>query len=300
MERSALDMIKSSEEKVITFWLFISLLGSSMEPVLIKYFNLPISPLSLLILKSLVGGVLILPLYSRLRTLSSEVIVSAIPVALLAFLTNGLIFLALQTLSATVLITLITITPLLVGIFNHWRGSERIGYAFVIAFCLVFLGVGMTVDLVISRSDELAQAGILFVLISVLTSSIYRIRIDDLTKKISPFNLSCSLFIINALFSLLLFPFASIPSEAVPLGIWLGFAGVMANIAFLAAIKVLGSTRVSFLSVLQRPLAVALGALLLSEVVSMKQLVGMSMVFGGVYLSRKRPVSNSQKKNSES
>lgn len=288
-------MIKGSEDKIVTFWLFISLLGSSMEPVLIKYFNLPVSPLSLLVLKSLVAGILILPLYSRLRTLSREILITSIPVALLAFLTNGLLFLALQTLSATVLITLITITPLIVGVVNHWRGSERIGYSFVVAFCLVFLGVGLTVDLVISRSTDLAQAGIVFVLISVLTSTMYRIRIDDLTKTMSPFNLSCSLFIINAIFSLLLFPFASIPSEAVPLGIWLGFAGVMANIAFLSAIKVLGSTRVSFLSVLQRPLAVGLGAILLSEVVSMKQFVGMSMVFGGVYLSKKRQATKAKK-----
>ena len=286
-----MDLSLRSNENKIQLWLFLSLLGSSLEPVLVKYFSPNVSPLSLIVLKSLVAGLLIIPFYGRFRKLGKPTYLPLFQVSALAFVTNGLIFLALQTIPATTLITIITVTPLLVALLNHKRGKARLTLQFVLAFLAVFIGVILTLEVLYKDASFSLNLGIGVALLSVITSALYRLKMDTLTNEINPFTVSVALFVFNGLTSLLILPFTDIPKEAIPFGIWLGLAGVVANISFLYAIKHLGSTRVSILSVMQRPIAVVFGAILLKEIISEIQVLGMFLIFVGKYFARMKPVA---------
>lgn len=286
--------MRSSQSKIQT-WLFLSLLGSSLEPVLIKYFRPDITPLTLIVLKSLVGTCFILPFYRRLKKLRTEDFIPVSQVAILAFITNTLIFVALQSIPATTLITVITITPLVVALFNHQRGMGKISFQFIVAFIAVFVGVLLTIEVLGKEKKFLLDYGIGIALVSVLTSAIYRLKMDSLTQKVDPFTVSVSLFFFNGVLSLLLLPLVNFSERAIPLGLWLGCAGVIANIFFLYAIKHLGSTRVSILSIIQRPLAIIFGAFLLNEIITPLQISGMALTFIGIYFAKMKPSQSNKK-----
>lgn len=291
-----MDLRYNGTDRKIQFWLFLSLLGTSLEPVLVKYFQPAISPLGLIVLKSLVAGVLAAPVYKRLKNLQSVQLLPLFQVSALAFITNGLLFLSLKSIPATTLITIITTTPLLVAVVNHLRGRDQITIQFLLAFLAVFLGVLLTFEVMLKTSTIDLNIGIGYALISVITSALYRLKMDHLTREIEPLTVSGSLFAFNGAMSLLILPFVEISGDVIPFGIWLGFAGIVANIAFLFAIKHLGSTRVSVLSVIQRPLAVILGIFLLKEFVSTLQILGMVMIFIGIYFAKMKPAPLSIKK----
>lgn len=288
MGRSELDMKLTKDESLIKVWLVLSLLGTSLEPVLVKFFNFPISALSLVVLKCLFGALFMSPLYGRLKLLPRTQYRSVIHVSVLAIITNGLIFLSLQYIPVTIIITVITTTPLLVGFLNHLRGREQITSQFLLSFLAVFLGVALTINLLEKGVNNLSLIGIGIVVASVITSASYRIKMDTLTSGISPLTISASIFFVNGIISLTLLPFIDIPYRAIPLGAMLSLAAIMANIAFLYAIRSLGSTRVSILSVMQRPIAVILGAIMLEEVISSTQAMGMIMIFVGMFFAKNK------------
>lgn len=287
MGKQPLDL--NSDQKKVQVWLFLSLLGSSLEPVLVKLFKPEISPISLIVLKSLSASVLMLPFYGKLRKLSKVDIVPVIQVSILAFITNALIFLSLQTIPATTLISIITTTPLLVALLNHKMGKGKVTAQFLVAFLVVFTGVILTLEVLVKDTSFTLNFGFGLAFISVITSALYRLNMDTLTKKIDPISISASIFAFNGILSFFLLPIVQIPEKVIPFGIWLGFAGMIANVFFLYAIKHLGSTRVSILSVIQRPIAVIFGAVLLKELVSMVQIVGMVLIFSGIYFAKLAP-----------
>lgn len=284
-----MDLKSSGSYRNTQFWLFISLLGSSLEPVLVKFFQPAISPLGLIVLKSLVAFILAAPLYQRVIHLQRTYLIPLLQVSVLAFITNGLVFLSLTNIPATTLITIITTTPLLVAILNHMRGKDQITFQFFLAFLVVLLGVILTLEVVIKTESTSLNIGIGYAILSVITSAIYRLKMDHLTHLVEPLTVSGSLFVFNGVMSLMILPFVTISKDSIPLGVWLGTAGIVANIAFLYAIKKLGSTRVSILSILQRPLAVIFGVFILNEFISSLQILGMLMIFTGIYFAKMKP-----------
>ena len=285
-------MISDKKDSTTELWLFLSLLGSSLEPVLVKFYSPAISSLGLIVLKSLVGFILMIPLYGKLRDLPKKELTGLVQVSLLAFITNALIFLSLETLPATILITVITTTPLLVGVINHKKGKIQITPQFILAFAAVFIGIVLTIEMISQSNSKWSQFGLAIAFVSVITSSFYRIKMDTLTQNLNPLTISAFLFAFNGILSILILPFVTVNSKgSLSLAIWLGFAGVMANIAFLYAIKHLGSTRVSVLSIIQRPIAVLLGVVLLNERLSILQATGMLLIFIGIYYAKPKKVA---------
>ena len=178
---------------------------------------------------------------------------------------------------------------LLVAVVNHLKGKDQITFQFALGFLAVFFGILLTFEVLKTSSIDL-NIGIGYALVAVMTSALYRLRMDSLTQEIEPLTVSGSLFALNGAISFVIFPFVEIRKEVIPFGVWLGFAGIVANVAFLFAIKHLGSTRVSVLSVVQRPMAIILGVILLKESVSTLQALGMMMIFVGIYYAKMKPM----------
>ncbi|MCC7530046.1 MAG: EamA family transporter, partial [Candidatus Melainabacteria bacterium] len=78
----------------------------------------------------------------------------------------------------------------------------------------------------------------------------------------------------------------NMPPSAWYFGVWIGIAAGLANIAFLYAINTVGATRISVITMLQRPLLIVAAALLLKEPVTIPQMAGIVLVIAGTQMAR--------------
>ncbi len=78
----------------------------------------------------------------------------------------------------------------------------------------------------------------------------------------------------------------TIGPEAIKVGAIVGSAAALANVAFLSAMAIIGSTRVSIISLLQRPLLLILAVVVLNEPASALQIVGIVLTILGVQVAQ--------------
>ncbi len=273
---------------VATTWISLALIASAIEPLVVKLgYQSMATPSQLLVLKFLFGGLFIAPIYTQLYWIGFDGIRRISGAACLFILTYIFMFQALTSISAVILITIITTTPALVAIINRFRGKEIVGLKFWIGFAFCFVGVLFTINVFATEQVALSWKGIALAFASVFTSAMYRTKMDVITKLYKPICVSGYLFIFNAIAALAYFPWLEeISSQTWKLSIWIGFAGAVANVAFLSALHLIGSTRISILTVLQRPLVIILAAVLLKEPLSAIQISGIVLVLIGVHVAK--------------
>jgi len=109
---------------------------------------------------------------------------------------------------------------------------------------------------------------------------------DRVTSQLSPRLTSSYVFLLSTLWMLpLAGELTHLSSGSWSLGLLLGVAAAIANVAFLDLLHRLGSTRISVVSLLQRPFTIVLAALILQESVSAGQWMGVALVVLGVWLA---------------
>ena len=124
---------------------------------------------------------------------------------------------------------------------------------------------------------------------------------ESLTKAFAPALISTWIFWINALVAVLfIWPFQEpFPKESLSIGIWIGLAAAAANVAFLWAIKLVGSTNMSIFNLLQRPLVIVAAAIILSDPLSWVQWLGVACVFVGIPLAKVQRRDASEERESK-
>lgn len=297
------------------FFILLSIFLASMEPIIVKigYGTIKADPLSIILFKNLVAGVVIIPLTtllgSKFKVLSFRDILKICRVSLLLLFTTSMIIISLKYIPAYVMLTIFTSTPAFVTIINSLKGKERVDFIFWIGFIMAFLGITLLLDLYskfnnggIVWSSEFGF-GILLAFLGVLSSSLYRTTLDDLTRIYSPILVSTYIFLINSLFvflcSFILYMFypLELSKEGMFIGLYGGIVGSMANISFLYALNLLGSTKVSILNMLQQPTIIILSVILLKEKLVFSQIIGIILVILGINISLKK-IKNLYFKNS--
>ena len=261
----------------------------SLEPILVKLgMGHSMTAMQLFILKSLVGALVILPLTRRFKLPDVKEIWHIGSVSILLLITNLVTLLALERLTAITVITITTSTPAFVALVNSALGRDKLGLKFWVGFFLSFIGVLLTIDIFGQGVLSLDPRGLFFAFCAVASSSVYRVRMESLTARLEPKLVSTWVFWINAVVVLVcIMPFAdSVPRESMLLGGWIGFVAAVANVAFLWAIKEVGSTNISIYNMLQRPMVIVAAALILSEPVSFWQFLGIVMVLFGIPMAK--------------
>lgn len=279
--------VRTASESGI-FWIAVTIIASSLEPILAKIgYRGSATPLQLLFIKALVGALVMMPLTGRRYFSGFRSVVKFLPVTILFTVTNALVLVSLRYVNAVMVITALTITPALVALINQAKGTEHTGVKFWVGFALSLVGIILTIEIYRPDSFSFGTTGFLCILIAMCTSAVYRTLVDDLTRDFSPRTCSLYIFVMNAFFSALLcIPFMGpIHSSVWPLGIVIGFAAAVANVGFLAAIHLLGSTRSSILGLLQRPLVIIAVALVLKEPLSIFQVLGIILTLIGTQLA---------------
>lgn len=285
-----MDMNINKPKPLTVAWVATALIASSIEPLVVKLgFKGSATAYQFWVLKLILGGVFIAPIYRYIKWIGWKNFKSILLLSSFFILNYLFMFYSLETITASVLVTIITTTPAVVAIVNQIRFQEIAGTKFWTGFALCFLGVALTIDL-IGGSSVLDPVGIGLAFLSVGTSTLYRTRMDLVTKEVPPITISAYIFMINAVVGLCLFPWTGkMDGYTWQLAAWIGFAGAIANIAFISALKLIGSTRISILTVLQRPLVIILAALILKEPLSITQIAGILMVLIGVHMAKLSP-----------
>lgn len=271
-------------------WTILSLLAADVEPILIKLgYQTNATPLQFLALKTLMAALLIYPLTRQWKWLGWGELRRIAPVSVLLLITNALMLVGLKYATVVTALTIVTSTPAMVALVNRARGRERHTPRFWVGFVLCFGGVALTIDLA-RHGLSASGPGILALVGAVITSTVYRTAMEDLTRRHPPLLISTTTFFINGIIvALLVLPWIwPIPTAAVGIGLWIGCSGALANVAFLAALQLIGATRISILNMLQRPLIIVVAAIVFHEPLTWAQIVGVVAVITGVQLARVR------------
>ena len=269
----------------------LALLAASIEPILVKLgYRGAVTPLHLLVLKNVVAALVILPMTRHFRLVRYTDALRIGSVSILLLITNGLTLYALKYISAVEVITIVTTIPAIVAMTNWALGRDILTWRFWVGFALCFAGVLLTMDIFSNTSATFSRSwiGYLAIIGAVIGSTVYRVRMELLTKDFAPALISTWIFWINALVAVLfIWPFQEpFPKESLSIGIWIGLAAAAANVAFLWAIKLVGSTNMSIFNLLQRPLVIVAAALILSDPLSWIQWLGVICVFAGIPLAK--------------
>jgi drug/metabolite transporter (DMT)-like permease len=279
-------------------WILLALTAASIEPIIVKLgYQLGASTWQLIAYRNVFAAAAILCVTGigawsgkapRLRWLGWRDIRLVATVAVLLLITNGLVLLALKHMSAVSVITVVTTTPAFVAIVNQYRGRDVLGLRFWVGFAACFLGVLLSVGALDAVVQSFSLLGVGALVLAVASSTTYRTRLEYVTRQVAPRDVSIYIFAINALLSsLLIMPWVpGLPTPAVPMTAWIGVAAAIANLAFLSAIKIVGSTRMSIFDMLQRPLVIVAAALLLQEPLTWLQMCGVALVLVGVPMAK--------------
>lgn len=270
-----------------------ALLAASIEPIIVKFgFRGHLSPWHLFALKSIFAAVLcaIVCLIFKFKVTDRSQLKKLIFSSFLLIGTNLFTMFALYSISAVTVITVVTTTPALVAVLNQKIGRDELDKMFWPGFWLSFLGVLLSIEL----SQFIVQPlGLVLMFGAVITSSIYRVQMEQLTDEIPPAVASAFTMAVGAVFSIAcILPFnGDLPANAWYFGIWIGIAAGLANIAFLYAINTVGATRISVIAMLQRPLLIVAAAVVLKEPVTIPQLIGIVLVLAGTHFARVKRVA---------
>jgi len=279
----------SSKNQKALLWISIAIIAASIEPIVVKLgYAGKITPAELLIVKNITGAILIVPMtwsFGKLHWIGWKNLQKILAVALLLLCTNTLTLFALQSISAVLMITIVTTTPALVALMNERMGRDVLAPTFWLGFFLCFIGVIMGMNF----SDiSFSSMGLAMIFGAVISSTCYRVQMETTTAEFSPALVSTYTFLINGLITLFFIaPFVGMPQQSsFGIGCWIGLAAAAANVAFLYALNLVGSTRISLLNMLQRPAMVLAAAVVLHEPLTWQTCVGIVLATIGIQLAK--------------
>lgn len=260
--------------------------ASCIEPLGGKLgFRWALAPEQLLLVRTLVGALVIFPLTRSCRFLQRQELPGLVGVSLLFTAAGWCLLYALRYLPASTVVTLQATTPALVGLTNRRMGKARLRARFWWGLALSVPGVALCVGAAALPATGL-QLGLAWTAAAVACSTLYRVGMDRVTLTLTPRLTSTYVFWLSTLWVLPLFgELRELPGSAWQLGAVLGLAAAVANVAFLDLLHRIGSTHISVVSLLQRPLTIVLSAVFLAEAIGLGQWIGIAMVLAGVSLS---------------
>ena len=273
-------VIKDSNKD--TIWIMLALLVGSIEPIVAKYgLRGAVTPIQLFVVRNLVAAVVLSPVLFKLPKVNLRSLTKIAPASILLMMTGLCTLIALKYLTAVTVITIVTTTPAMVAVLNQRRGRDILAPKFWLGFWLAFVGVVMSLEF---DSLKVNPIGLVCVFVAVFTSSFYRVQMEDLSDQLTPSVAAAASFaLIGLLTAAFLLPFTGpLPQDSLPTGITIGISAAAANVAFIVALSRVGATRISIITMIQRPLLIGAAALILREQPTILQLIGIVLVVVGM------------------
>jgi len=279
------ELRKSLAEKL---WIVAALVLGAAEPIIVKYgYRGGLGPYQFFIIRNIAGALTLTPVFAYFwlrRPDQAKIVKPVIPIALLLMTTSLCTILALRGLTAVTVLTVVTSTPALVAIINERLGRDILGKKFWLGFWLCFIGVVLSMPFDNYSGDWL---GTIAIIIAIFTSGFYRVKMDEITLKHNSIYISSLCFVILGIISLACLPFiGKISTYDICYGIVVGTAAALANVAFIKSLSLVGATRISVITMVQRPAFILVAALILREVPTLLQFLGIALVVAGVNFAK--------------
>lgn len=278
---------RTSAARSANVWAAVALVSGSIEPIAAKIgLRDDASPWELQLARSVIAAIVILPLTRRIGWLPRPARLRVAIAGALLFTTTTSMLFALSRLHVAEVIAILSITPATVALATRWRSPGSLGGRFALGLVLSIAGVAITTRAF--RGEVGDTLGIACVLLSVASSTIYRLTLEKLTSDADPALISGWVYLVHgALALVLLAPMVGMPSAAAwTAGSWTGVAAAVSNVAFVAALAGLGAARASVVMLLQRPIIVIAAAIVLTEPLGVEEYVGIALVVAGVALGK--------------
>jgi drug/metabolite transporter (DMT)-like permease len=200
-------------------------------------------------------------------------------------------YLAFKYLPVTMVAILLYTYPIMVFIYSFFYGKEKVGpkkfIALIMAFCGCVLALGL-----IGGENVYSKVGILYGILSALFYAFMNIYSENKLSNVDSLtiNFYSTLF---SLISLIIYKFpAFIFKGEVSIGL-IGYTTLLAVLCEIlpltllyAAIKRIGSLKVSIIGNLEIPTAMVLSYIFLHESITLLQLIGAILVFYAIYKIR--------------
>ena len=181
--------------------------------------------------------------------------------------------------------------PFVVAIVNHTRGVTRLT-APVLGLMVVAIG-GLSLALGVSL-DGLNMTGLALAFFGAAAIAWMVLSVSDFSSKVGPLQANLHMVLWAALYFAAIAVIAPatglIAPLAHPAGIagWLGMAGAgltftFGYVCFFVSAEIIGTTRASILSILEPVFIIAVAIIVLGEMLSTLQWVGMALVLGSLF-----------------
>lgn len=273
----------------------VALLAASLEPLLVKIgFGRGYSLLSLLFFRTIVAGLTAFLFTKKRLWLGWVQLGKVAPLALLLFIVNCATLFALQYINVSSIVIIAATIPLFVALTNQWLGRDSLQKTFWFGFATSFSGVCLSMGL-LDKQPMFTLISSLALIITVCCSTTYRVYMESVTQVIAPSQITFTIFTMNALMALVALPFfpEALEWQALSIATWTGIIAAIANITFISAIRLVGSTRMSIIDMLQRPLVMIAAVFILDEALSTWQIIGCLLTLLGTGLARVKKKLNS-------
>jgi drug/metabolite transporter (DMT)-like permease len=210
---------------------------------------------------------------------------------LLIFLNQVCFVYSLKLTTASTVALLFGTTPMFIGLVVVAIGIERLGRQFWIGAAVTVAGV-VLIALASGRVGGSA-AGIALGVCTAATWGCYTVAIAPLMRRYSPFRISALVLSVGWI-PLAMFGAPQLAAQhfAFPWTVWLGFAYAvigplfLTNILWFTSISRVGPSRASLFANLEPVFAVLFALLLLSESLTVLEVIGGVLIFGGIVLER--------------
>ncbi len=269
-------------------WILAALVLGAAEPIIVKYgYRGGLGAYQFFIIRNITAAITLAPVFLYFwskRTDQAKIIKPVIPIALLLMTTSLCTILALRALTAVTVLTVVTTTPALVAIINEKLGRDILGKKFWLGFWLCFAGIVLSMPFDNYSGD---WVGAVAVLIAIFSSGLYRVKMDEITLKHDPIYISAVCFLILGAISLVCLPFiGKISPYDIYYGVIVGISAALANVAFIKSLSLVGATRISIITMIQRPAFILIAALILREIPTLLQIFGIALVVAGVTFAK--------------
>ena len=290
----------TDRQKAFLSILIGSILGGAMGAIT-KVGLLEIPPLSFAFLRFLLAAIIITPLILKKKRKIVKDFIAIAPLSVLAAVNIAFFTVGVKTTTATISQILYAGVPIIIGLVSHFFLSEKLGLKKISGITIGFIGVVVVVFLPVLEKGKTFSGdltGNVFIVIGVISWSLYMIFSKRLQRNYSPF-IIVSIFIV--LTTLVLFPFFLIDLR-VNNGWWVnvGFNGLLSllyvtiigtittYILMQYAIKHGGSVFASMAFYLQPIFGFLAAFIILGERLTLGILIGGTLALLGVFFVTKK------------
>lgn len=222
--------------------------------------------------------------------------------AVFFFLSALFYFLAVEKLTAGLTTVLFYLYPAIVAVASVFVFKERLTALTLVALALALAGL-VLVSGIVAGGVVLDPVGIAFGVVSCTSFAVYTLLIQKTARTEGAFTVTFTLSLTSLVASCIVFA-PSVPSmfQLTPHQMMLGalmamICTILPIVAYIAAIKRIGGTKASLISISETPFSLALAYLLLGETLTLQQGVGSILIIASILLITISPLLTKRKPN---